>query len=96
MSALGWQFGPSAEAAAPAAPVDAQAVLSHGRGATESLQAILADPLCQPDVAALSVLSAAANECDKNINQENSLCHYAEVKRLQVTFVLLSFALALV
>jgi len=95
MAALGWQFGPSAEAAAPAAPVDAQAVLADGRGAIESLKDILADALCQPAVAALGLLAAAAKECDKSINQENSLGHYAEAKRLQVTFILLHFILLL-
>ena len=93
MTALGWQFGPSAEAAVAAAPADPQAVLADGRGATESLQRILGDPLCQPAVTALNLLSSAANECDKSIGQENSLGHYAEAKRLQVTFILLRFAL---
>ena len=92
MAALGWRFGPSAEAAVAAAPADPQVVLADGRGAIQSLQRILGDPLCQPAVAALNLLSSAANECDKSIGQENSLGHYAEAKRLQVTFILPRFA----
>ena len=93
MTALGWQFGPSAAAAVPAALADPQEVLADGRGASESLQAILGDALCQHAVQALNIVSAAAKECDRSTIQENSLGHYAEAKRLQVTFILLRFAL---
>ena len=92
MTALGWQFGPSAAAAVPAALADPQEVLADGRGASESLQGILEDPLCQHAVQALNIVSAAAKECDRSTIQENSLGHYAEAKRLQVTFILLEFS----
>ena len=93
MAALGWQFGPSTDAAAPAAPADPQEVLANGRLATHNLQQILDDPLCKHAVAALSVISSAAKECDKRVNQEISLGHYDEAEILQVTFVLKAFYL---
>jgi hypothetical protein len=92
MTALGWQFGPSAAAAVPAALADPQEVLADGRGASKSLQGILEDPLCQHAVQAMNIVSAAAKECDRSTIHENSLGHYAEAKRLQVTFILLEFS----
>jgi hypothetical protein len=92
MAALGWQFGPSAPAAVPEAPVDPREVLADGRGAADSLQQILDDPLCKHAVPALSILSSAAKECDKRVNQEKSLSHYPEAQRLQVRLLLLDFS----
>lgn len=84
MAALGWQFGPSAPDATPVAPADPREVLADGNRATQSLQQILDDPLCQHAVPALRILSSAVKECDKRVNQEISLGHYAEAKKLQV------------
>ena len=92
MTALGWQFGPSAPDVVPEAPADPHEVLADGDRAIQSLQGILDDPLCRHAVPALSILSSAAEVCDRNIDQEIGLSHYAEAQRLQVRLLRLYFS----
>ena len=92
MTALGWQFGPSAPDVVPEAPADPREVLADGHRATQSLQGILDDPLFRHTVPALSILSSAAKECDKSVDQEIRLSHYAEAERLRVRLLRLYFS----
>ncbi len=92
MAALGWQFVPSAPDVVPEAPADPHEVLADGNRATESLQGILDDPLCKHAVPALSILSSAAKESHKKMNQEIGLGNYAEAEKLQVRLLWLEFS----